>query len=488
MDRPTNNSLLYLTKVRPHLLQRDNLIVDPYVYESLQELLGCNVVEEFGDYTRSFYTLEGHYHNLWKFDRPILPKPKIPLLDKAIDLARITFMLSSKVQSHRWDDLASVPFVPTSTAGWGYTGKKGDPGNHAIAINKAVKALNWWHEGKLGLNVPYRTSPDLAFTRTQLGTIQSPKIRHVWGASFENIILEGMSAAPLIQAYQNIGFPMPTGIHLYKRLPSIINEILYSRNEQRTGIGIDISSFDSSVQPWLIDTSFDILKENVIFPTYMEELAFEYSREHFLRRPVIMPDGRMWLKQVGVPSGSYFTQLIDSVANLIVNYYAQLEVYGRIFKTWILGDDSAFGIPLELDLNPSIHNFAPHFLRLGFTVHPDKGVVATHPSQMEFLGHTAIGTHVSREMLQTMRLAIYPEHSVDGPAISLSRVRGLMLDSGLTSWPIVQLNDYMSAKYDHLSSFEQLEYPSEDIHWMQSVVGHSIKPREINMIKSWTFT
>lgn len=55
----------------------------------------------------------------------------------------------------------------------------------------------------------------------------------------------------------------------------------------------------------------------------MSRHAFDHTIQHFINRPVVTPDDRMWLKRVGVPSGSYYTQLVDSIANLIATYYAR---------------------------------------------------------------------------------------------------------------------------------------------------------------------
>lgn len=449
LDRPTFNTLQYLTKVKPHWITKDPQLIDPFVEATLKEFLDPESLDQFQGYTRSFYTLEGHYQNLWLYDRQITRKPKDPLLTRAINLAAATFKLDKPVTAIRWDALADVPFIPSSSAGWGYIGTKGAPNNHEKAINRSVYSLNAWLETKKGLAVtPFRYAPDLAWTRTQLGTFASPKIRHVWGEAFENVILEGMTAAPLITAYQAKGEPMPIGIHIYKRLPEIINTTLNHNTEPHHGVGLDIKSFDTSVMPWLIHEAFNILRENIIFPDEMSEHAFDYSIEHFITRPVVMPDGRMWLKRVGVPSGSYFTQLIDSIINMIATYYAQLHIYDRTFRTYVLGDDSLFGVPTYYPIPDPAH-FEPYFLKLGFTLSTAKCIVASRPQHLEFLGHVAKGTRVSRDEAELLRLALYPEQPVLGPALSITRITGLLVDSALCSWQIIHLYQAMKNKYRH---------------------------------------
>lgn len=128
-DRPTFNSLKFLTKVKPHHITRDSQLVDEWTRSILQDLIGHDPVEEFSEYTRSFYTLEGHYKNLWSFDRPIRSKPRNIRLDKAIFLTKEAFRLDTPVTSISWHSLRDVPFIPSSSAGYSYIGKKGDDGN-----------------------------------------------------------------------------------------------------------------------------------------------------------------------------------------------------------------------------------------------------------------------------------------------------------------------------------------------------------------------
>jgi len=254
-----------------------------------------------------------------------------------------------------------------------------------------------------------------------MGTFEGPKIRHVWGEAFENVILEGITASPLRRAYQQVGFPMPIGINTYKRLPSIIQCTFASEDVKYYGVGLDIKSFDTAVQPWLIRTAFNIVRENIEFTEIEQIQSFEYTIEHFINRPVVMPDGRMWLKRVGVPSGSYYTQLIDSVVNHIIINYCQLKIYNRTFKTYVLGDDSLFGIPVDLGV-PNLEEFSHHLQTLGFTLSTQKCIITKRPENLEFLGHVAKGTRVSRETADLMRLALYPEYPVTGPAISMTRI------------------------------------------------------------------
>lgn len=488
MDRPTRNSLQFITSVRPHLIHREPFLVDPFVFDTLSNHVGLDVVQEFGNYTRSYYTLEGHYDNLWKYDRIITPKPQDPILDLAISIANEEFRLPTPVPSFGWNELAKVPFIPSSSAGWNYIGSKGAPGNHELAISRAVLSFKWWLEDQSlrRSERTFRYHPDLAWTRTQLGTVEDPKIRNVWGKAFENIILEGMQAYPLIQQYRKLGEPMPIGMNYFKRLPTMINRTLFDGVNQYYGVGIDFKSFDSSIQPWLIEDAFAILKQNLTFPDIESELVWEYNKHFFIHTPVVMPDGRLWYKHLGVPSGSYFTQLIDSIANFIVTTYAQLKHYGRSFKTYVLGDDSLFGVPIEFGL-PKMEYFAPHAATLGLLIHPDKGCIATRPSELDFLGHCAYGSKVDRETAGMMRLALYPEHPVAGPAHSLQRIKGILLDSALNSWPLIHLHNLMVTRYREFDPTID-SFITTEKDWFLTVLDVKTPPSHLNEVTIFTLT
>lgn len=73
----------------------------------------------------------------------------------------------------------------------------------------------------------------------------------------------------------------------------------------------------------------------------------------------------------------------------------QLKIYGTTFDTYVLGDDSIFGIPEELGF-PDLQHIAETLNILGLDMRPDKAVVAIRPDEFEFLGHAIHGTKISR--------------------------------------------------------------------------------------------
>ena len=122
------------------------------------------------------------------------------------------------------------------------------------------------------------------------------------------------------------------------------------RSVSQSRYGLDYSKFDSSISSTLIRYSFDILKT---WFEYIDQNEWSIIVNYFCSTPIVMPNGNLYAgKRHGVPSGSYFTQLIDSVVNVILigalSSRFQLDIYHR--ELFVLGDDSIFATRQKLDL------------------------------------------------------------------------------------------------------------------------------------------
>ncbi len=87
MDWPTFNSLTYLTTVRGHPIVPKPICIDEFNRALIIELYSVDLVKTFEGTTRSYYTIEGHYQNLWLYDQKIVKRPYDPAIDEAIKLA-----------------------------------------------------------------------------------------------------------------------------------------------------------------------------------------------------------------------------------------------------------------------------------------------------------------------------------------------------------------------------------------------------------------
>jgi len=108
---------------------------------------------------------------------------------------------------------------------------------------------------------------------------------------------------------------------------------------------LDFSSYDASVPPWLIDDIFT----KILWPMLkMPKRHFQYFKtqfnlikKYFIYTPFLMKDNLV-VKTGGVPSGSYGTNLIDSIARCIVQrvVHKRMQLSDCVSAEKYMGDDS----------------------------------------------------------------------------------------------------------------------------------------------------
>lgn len=222
--------------------------------------------------------------------------------------------------------------------------------------------------------------PCIAYHRIQFGE-KGPKTRLVWGYPLSVTLLESMFARPLIEKFLNTSSPMAFG---YRKMElSAVTQRL--RNCGLTYC-LDFSKFDSSICSKFIHIAFRIMKTHFReFDEFTEEV-WNRVESYFIHTTILMPDGFVYQKHGGVPSGSYFTQLVDSIVNFIAMQYISIKTTGDgIPERWgyVLGDDSIFTLKEYVNLT-EIVRFGK---QLGLLINADKSVVAKESEEVHFLGH-----------------------------------------------------------------------------------------------------
>lgn len=127
----------------------------------------------------------------------------------------------------------------------------------------------------------------------------------------------------------------------------IMRRIMLTRSDQRYFTSLDYSSFDSSISDWLIRAAFDVIRAGFKEFTPEDERWFKIVRESFIHKEFLTPDGVV-VSHRGVPSGSMFTQIVDSIVNyLVIRTYMlhkqipDSDAFGRRSSTlFIMGDDN----------------------------------------------------------------------------------------------------------------------------------------------------
>lgn len=204
----------------------------------------------------------------------------------------------------------------------------------------------------------FHNVPCNGWYRTQVS--KSPKFRAIWVYPYHVTIAEGQFAQPLIHLYK--GYKTPYSIWMnYSK--GDMRLLMNQRTENTTWLALDWSAFDTNVPSWLIYDSFEILKSQFEL-THSEEDLWHKVVNYFVHTPIKFPSGHIRVKHNSVPSGSYFTNLLDSVINHIVCCF--LTTFKRIY---VMGDDALMLVEQVPDLE-SLRTIARYIF--GFEMNVEK--------------------------------------------------------------------------------------------------------------------
>lgn len=103
-------------------------------------------------------------------------------------------------------------------------------------------------------------------------------------------------------------------------------------------MSIDYSSFDQTISSWLIEDAFSVIREAFVLDERMGKL-FDVVVHDFVHKDFVLEEGILHSDK-GVPSGSMFTQIIDTIVNVIVvlTYFNAINSKAEMI---VMGDDNA---------------------------------------------------------------------------------------------------------------------------------------------------
>lgn len=452
---------LTLLDTLPTRLVKDEFTThtDPYVLEALSHFSSPGDRSLLENWSKSYYTLEAHMDSILKYAKPIFPEPTTTewstVLTESLEyfqtLPKVTVM-SAKT------DFDNVRYRQSTSAGYSYLDNpqpypthKGVPHgpNHKRAKRIASSIVRKCKSEHDAGNFPHFLStlaqdstPDVAFTRTQLSELPSTKVRNVFGECFHYVILEGLIAQPLISAFMQLDSFYYIGDDPLLGVPQLINHL--SDDEKCSYVTLDWSGFDSSVQPYEIELAFNLIRSLIIFPDQETRLVFEYVKTLFLTRKILAPDGQLFLRYGGIPSGSYFTHLVDSIINWIrIKYlFKRVQIHPSFIKTH--GDDSLIVIDTMFE---SLEPLVAEANLNHWPLKPEKIALVRDKSEIEFLGRSTSNLVNYRDPIKCFRLMVYTEYPVDDPQISIARVKAILTDSGLTLPHATEIYNFLKIKY-----------------------------------------
>jgi hypothetical protein len=205
-----------------------------------------------------------------------------------------------------------------------------------------------------------RKDPCILFTRTQ----ENEKTRDVWGFPIADTLEEMRFYQPLLSYQKKLAWrsALRGPEEVNRDITSIID---YSIRNDLKLISIDFSSFDSSVPQDLIDMSFKYVM-SLFQPKYWDEIMSVCDR--FSTIGLLTPSGVLDGPH-GVPSGSTFTNEVDSLAQYFASLHSGVT---NPSKVQIQGDDGVYCVN-ESDVSTLFKSFSS----FGLSVNTDKSYVSS---------------------------------------------------------------------------------------------------------------
>jgi hypothetical protein len=281
-------------------------------------------------------------------------------------------------------------------------------------------------------------APALAGVRTQ----RKGKTRLVWNIPLEMIIIEATVARRIIDNFKSREFVMTFGSTSHE----IGSRLRKCASTYKYHVSIDYSQFDSSVRADIIHHAFNALRtwydlSEEVYPGVTVAKVFDLVERYFACTPIVMPKrGSKYPvlvqgKTMGVPSGSYFTSIVDSFCNtaLIGAASSKFSLGIGPNNLFVLGDDCLFFTNATTTLQ-QLQNFMATY---GFKTNPTKGSVGMSTDRIEYLGRTWRNGFPLRGYSDVIRGALYPEKYRRYPllrGLKEEQVLGLLNSYRLTSY------------------------------------------------------
>lgn len=322
--------------------------------------------------------------------------------------------------------LGDTEFWPTKSSGAPLFKKKGEVFD--VELQRAERLLAGSEE------VP----PVVVFQRGK----DSEKVRPVFAYPMSISLIESMFFFPLQDELLLHRGPYMVG-RRYSEIAAGVNEI---RLKSDWILEMDYSGFDGSISSKLIGMAFNIIENNFVL-TKEESNAFKFVAKYFIGCPVLLPGGKVVRgKSHGVPSGSMFTQLIDSIVNALAIEYCCQRLRIGTSRYYVLGDDSVIG---GYGGKPDLQAIGQCIAELGIVLNLEKSSIRWANSKSgKFLGHNWSSGVATRPLDETFERLVCPERPLPG-----FRKKGADFVQEIAS----RIEDYGNDNHDAFGILEDLE-------------------------------
>lgn len=383
-------------------------------------------------YKRSYMTVDHLYENIKNYGQEPPGRLSDPVYERVLLELEDQFDVKSKLDVLPLEE--AVKHVPRNTSP-GLPWLTLTPGlKKGEVLDKYYARIEEdWQNVESG-NRRYPLPDCAAFGRTHIGSPDSNKVRNVWAVPLTVVAAEARFAHPIIEqlVQQKIGHNTAYGCEMMKGGMSWIHGQALKAKMSNPGVKFlmtDYSSFDSNVPAWLIRDCFKILRKKFNM-TAKEANVFRRLVAYFINTPVQFADRRRVLKNHGVPSGSMFTNIIDTMVNFIQTRYCiySLMAADPLFDIYF-GDDGLIALPGEnlVNLN-DIASLAKE--KFGAVINVKKSYWTHNLSNIHFLGYYNYFGTCYKELPGLIASLLYPQHNQDDWSYTMARAYGVLLASG----------------------------------------------------------
>lgn len=327
--------------------------------------------------------------------------------------------------------------------------------------------------------------------------------RLVWAYPYEMATIEGMYSVPLMENLLGRNGQHPIAYVTGKRQSNHCR-IDRARIGSEKILCLDYSAFDSTIGCQLLTSAWSIVRT---WFTEVDDKAWDRIQSYFATSPILMPDGYVYAgRRGGVPSGSCFTQIIDSVVNSICIRYIEQRLALKVTTYGVLGDDSYIGIKFINDGCDTINLQAVRgvLAELGIRLNVEKSEVRESNAAFHFLGVSWDPRHtVQRPLDELLHRIMCPEKWHDKPQVRNSeggytpeyiswfraRIQPYCLETGANRSALAALADFPKTFNYHLALGDEPAWDWKSWWYFNSKGITRMSPHQVekNIVKGFIF-
>ncbi|KAG8296771.1 hypothetical protein J6590_049796 [Homalodisca vitripennis] len=257
--------------------------------------------------------------------------------------------------------------------------------------DKLGEIRKMWHD--IGRGIPHKLPDTCLFAKPMIAKTPDHKIRAVWGYPLAVYIEEARFFYPILNHIKgdNHNLPIAYGFEMANGGMSVIQNMV-DRNPASKYLCIDWKGFDKTIPPWLIRDAFALLHELIDMTKVLDSEGnvwnvrpdkSERRWKSLINTPVRTSKGDRFLVTAGVPSGSCFTNILDSIINILVTRFMCYQCTGQFPDDEIyLGDDAVLILKDIVNIEDMANVAKSYF---GMELNTTKSTLTSNPRNIHFL-------------------------------------------------------------------------------------------------------